>query len=188
MSENHPQDPNPNTPENWDARWKTIGLTQDDDPWVQRRLARVAALVLPGTTVLDLAAGAALIRHKLTHAKAYVPVDFSPQALKLAGVPGIEAQCYNVPVHNDSYHTVLAMEILEHLDNPRSLITEALRIARFQIIVTVPDDRLSPEEFPYHRRTWTQYQLSDFLETFKDIAFTTFFQVPANIIAQAIVV
>lgn len=135
---------------------------------------------------MDLAAGAATIRHKLPHAQTYVPVDFSPEALKLAEVPGIEATCINVPVHNDAYHTVLAMEILEHMDDPYPVIHEALRIARFQVIVTVPDDRLPPEHFPYHRRTWTQCQLHDFLTTFSTIDFTTFFQVPANIVAQSI--
>lgn len=177
---------NPNTPENWDRRWKNIGLVQTDDVWVQHRLKKVAQLVPDQATVIDLAAGPGLIRYNLPQCPRYTPVDFSPEALKLLGGHGIVATCTDVPVPPHSYHTVLAMEILEHLDDPYPLITEALRIARFQIIVTVPDDRLPPEEFPYHRRTWDQGHLSDFLRTFPGIAFTAFFQVPANIIAQSI--
>lgn len=178
------QDPNPNTPRNWDQRWKDIGLSQHQDTWVQARLDRVATLVPSGVTVLDLAAGAATIRHKLTHVAKYVPIDFSAQALQLAGVPGIQADCIHVPVHDGQYHTVLAMEILEHLDDPYPLVREALRISCSQVIITVPNDRLPPHEFRYHRRTWTQQQLSDFLTTFPDIAFVTFFQAPVNVVAQ----
>lgn len=186
MSETQPQHPNPNTPENWNARWETIGLNQNKDPWVQQRLNKVASLIPAGATVIDLAAGAALIRHQLPHVKTYVPVDFSAEALKLAEVPGIEAQCYNVPVHNDSYHTLLAMEILEHLDDPYPLIHEALRIARLQVIVTVPDDRLPPEQFPYHRRTWNEPLFTDFLRDFKPFSHVHIFHTAANLIAQCI--
>lgn len=162
-------------------------MSQETDAWVDQRLTLVAGLITPKATVLDLAAGPGLIRHKLRDPAAYVPVDFSQEALNLAGVPGILAPCTDVPVANAAYHTVLAMEILEHLDDPHPLVYEAIRIARVQVIFTVPNDRLPPHEFPYHRRTWTQAQLADFLDTFQDIAFTTFLQAPANIIGQCIV-
>lgn len=178
--------PNPNTSENWDARWKDIGLVQTKDVWVQARLDRVAELIPDQATVIDLAAGPGLIRHKLPQCASYTPVDFSEEALKLSGIEGIVAPCTDVPVPPHSYHTVLCMEILEHLDDPRPLIIEAARIARFQVIVTVPKERLGPEEFPYHRRTWNHGQLDHFLRTFEQIGFSAIFQVPANIIAQSI--
>lgn len=180
--------PNPNTPENWDQRWRTIHLVHSADTWVNSRLTSVAELVPPNATVLDLAAGPGLIRHKLSHVVSYVPVDFSEEALKLSGVEGILADCTKVPVKDNAYHTVLAMEILEHLDDPRLLITEALRIARFQVITTAPNDRLPPKTFAYHRRTWTLSQLDEFLQSFPQIAFTSLFLAPANIIAQSILV
>lgn len=182
MSRDH--QPNPNTPENWNERWKAIALAQTKDPLVQQRLAAVANLVPPQATVLDLAAGAGLIRHGLHHPASYTPVDFSPEALKLCDVPGIQADCTKVPVPDDSYDTVLALEILEHLDHPRLVLNEAIRIASLQVIVTVPNNRLPPAQFAYHRRTWDLHQLSFFLHTFPEIIIAEFLTLSANIIAN----
>lgn len=185
MSGDH--QPNPNTPENWDARWKAIALAQNKDPLVQLRLKAVANLVPRKATVLDLAAGAGLIRHKLHDPASYTPVDFSPEALKLCDVPGIEADCTKVPVPDDSYDTVLALEIVEHLDHPRLVLNEAIRIARLQVIVTVPNLRLPNSQFSYHRRTWDQEQLSFFLHTFDEIVMVNLTVLTANIVANCTV-
>lgn len=178
--------PNPNTPKAWDSLWKGIGLSQAKDVWIQARLKIVATLIPEGVSVIDLAAGPGFIRHKLSPHSLYTPVDFSPESLKLCEVPGILAPCTDVPVPDHSYHTVLCMEILEHLDDLRPLILEAVRIATFQVIVTVPDNRLPPEQFNMHRRTWDQEQFTDFLQTFPQFAHVTFFQAPANIIGQCV--
>lgn len=178
--------PNPNTPKAWDSLWKGIGLSQAKDVWIQARLEIVATLIPEGVSVIDLAAGPGFIRHRLSPHSLYTPVDFSPESLKLCEVPGILAPCTEVPVPDDSYHTVLCMEILEHLDDLRPLILEAVRIATFQVIVTVPDNRLPPEQFNMHRRTWDQGQFTDFLQTFPQFAHVTFFQAPANIIGQCV--
>ena len=186
MSQENPQDPNPNTPQAWDSLWKGIGLAQKDDAWIMSRLTLVAKLIPPGASVIDLAAGPGFIRHKLTPDSLYTPVDFSSGALHLCQVPGLQATCTNVPTEDHSYHTVLAMEILEHLDDTHALIIETIRIARHQVIVTVPNDRLPPEQFNMHRRTYTEPFFTDFLRDFKQFAHVLIFRSAANLIGQCL--
>lgn len=183
MQKQDPQTPNPNTPAAWDSLWKGIGLAQAKDPWIQDRLTKVAEMIPEGVSVIDLAAGTGIIRHKLSVKSKYVPVDFSQKALDLCQVPGILAPCTDVPVDDNSFHTVLGMEIIEHMDKPYRLLLEAARIANHQVIVTVPDNRLPPQQFNMHRRTWTRPQFHEFLQTFDRFASIHITKTAANLVA-----
>ena len=186
---------NPNTPQNWDARWQRIGLHQLQDEWVIDRLEKVASLIPPHVEVIDLACGAGIIQRYLPIGTQYTPVDFSQEALNLAGGHGILAPCTSVPAGPKEYHTALAMEILEHLDQPEDLIHQAMALANTQCIFTVPNNRLSPKEFPYHRRTYTEQSLMELLTPFTlpqtaqfspygPFTTLTIFHTTANLIAQ----
>ena len=186
---------NPNTPTNLDARWQRIQTTQLNDGWVTQRLEKVATLIPPHVHVIDLASGPGLIQRYLPIGVSYTPVDFSPEALKLAGGSGILAHCTSVPLPPKEFHTVLAMEILEHLDQDTDLIHQAMALATVQCIFTVPNHRLSPKELPYHRRTYTQQSLLQLLHPFTlsqcaqlspygPFTSVTILHTPGNLIAQ----
>ncbi len=150
------------------------------------RVNTVSRMIPPGVSIIDLAAGAGIIRERLPRGTTYLPVDFSQKALDLCGVPGLLAPCTDVPVSDNSFHTVLCMEILEHLDQPHLLLLEACRIALHQVIVTVPNDRLPPEEFSMHRRVYKNRPFTDFLRSCGRFISIEISQTAANLVARCI--
>jgi SAM-dependent methyltransferase len=177
---------NPNTPGNWNQRWKALRLIQKGDPWVQARLKTVASLLLPQTTVLDVASGPSLIRPFLPRGITYLAQDFSFEAFTLSGEKGICSDARAIPLRDKSIHTVLALEILEHLDEERPLIQECIRVATHQIIFSVPDHRLSEKQFSYHRRTYTEGELLALLGPVRSWFSPQIFHSPGSLIARCL--
>lgn len=71
----------------------------------------------------------------------------------------IEADAHDLPIDDNSYSTVLLCEVLEHVRNPVQVISEANRVARNQVLITVPDeDRwlegANPGEHERHERVY----------------------------------
>ncbi|MBA7686306.1 hypothetical protein ES703_94749 [subsurface metagenome] len=130
---------------------------------VNERKQRVASLIPKAVTVLDLAAGVGQIRQFLHPSVGYIALDFSLAALKMNKGPRIQANINALPVKPKSVHTVIAMEILDHIDNPITFLRKIARIATRQIIVTVPDNRLPPSQYPLHRAVYTNESLTTLL-------------------------
>ncbi|HEY6780559.1 MAG TPA: methyltransferase domain-containing protein [Thermoleophilaceae bacterium] len=88
---------------------------------------------------------------------------------------GVDAQLYDggrVPAVDDSVDTVILLEVLEHLDDPAALLAEARRVARRNVLVSVPDCtqefRGVPVEFSHmldvdHRQWFTVESLERLL-------------------------
>lgn len=169
MTENTPPVKNPNTPKNWNIRWQIMPTLLLEEERDAERLRKVASFIMPNTEVLDLASGAGTIQCFLPKRVAYTPVDFSEEALKLIDLGGVLAPCTHVPLPEKEYHTVLAMEILEHIDQETDLVHQAMALAYAQCIFTVPNCQKPNNELHYHRRTYTEGSLLDLLRPFTDI-------------------
>ncbi|MCK4624308.1 MAG: class I SAM-dependent methyltransferase [Phycisphaerae bacterium] len=176
--------PNPNTPKKWDARWIEVDLPYRADPWARDRFTLVASLIPPDCSVLDVGAGPAHIRRYLKPGIYYVAQDFSPEALRRAGGNHILSGCTRIPVAEGSFDTVLALEILEHLDAPQRLIRECVRIASRQLIFSVPNNRLSPEEWPCHRAIYNADTFHQLLKDSSQFQKITYHTAPGNLVAQ----
>jgi ubiquinone/menaquinone biosynthesis C-methylase UbiE len=50
------------------------------------------------------------------------------------------ADIYSLPFEDKSFDTVTCSEVLEHLTEPEKAIRELLRVAKLQVIITVPDN------------------------------------------------
>lgn len=75
-------------------------------------------------------------------------VDINPQYIKIARSNGINAHVMkgddlNFP--DDTFDTVLLFEVLEHVDNPHKVLKEAKRVARKNILITVPNCTQIPQ-------------------------------------------
>ncbi|MCK4596908.1 methyltransferase domain-containing protein, partial [bacterium] len=147
--------PNQNTIKNWDDLWTKTGYKYPEMKPVNERKEKVASLIPKAVRVIDVAAGVGQIRQSLHPSVSYIALDFSLIALKMNKGTRIQADINALPVKPKSVHTVIAMEILEHVDNPVTFLKRIAALANRQIIISVPDNRLPPDENGWHRTTYT---------------------------------
>ena len=175
---------NPNTRQRWDELWPKVGVRFPEKEPVNQRKKAVAAMIPPHTTLLNVACGVSQIMHLLDPSVLHIGLDFSTKALHLFPGLRIQADVRALPIRTKSVHTVIAMEILEHLDDPLPFLRDLQRIARTQIIVTVPHNRLAPEKEPLHRRTYTRPTLQDLITRAIRYESLGFYFSPLNIIGR----
>lgn len=70
-----------------------------------------------------------------------VGVDVNKEYVKIARNKGVEAYVVKeqLPFNNNSFDTVIMFELLEHVQNPSEILKEAKRVAKKNILITVPD-------------------------------------------------
>ncbi len=102
-------------------------------------------------------------------------LDVVPAYVERAQALGVDAQVYDgerLPEADDGVDTVIMLEVLEHLEDPAGLLAEARRVARRNVLVSVPNCtqewRGVPVEFSHmldvdHRRWFTVDSLDELL-------------------------
>ena len=176
--------PNPNTPHNWNARWSQVYVPYKSDAWVKLRLTLIASLIPPPSSVLDVAAGPGSLKAYLHPSIRYIPLDFSRTAIHTAPKPSIIADCLHLPVKPRSFTHALALEIIEHLDNPTDFIVALAHIATQAVLFSTPNNRFPPADCPYHRTVYTQATLHQYLASTLPHARVRLFTSPGSLIAQ----
>jgi len=70
-----------------------------------------------------------------------IGVDINKEYIKIAHSKGVEAYLIkdNLPFDNKSFDTVIIFELLEHVHSPDKILKEAERVAKKNILITVPD-------------------------------------------------
>ncbi|GAI70639.1 unnamed protein product, partial [marine sediment metagenome] len=70
-----------------------------------------------------------------------VGVDINEEYIKIAREKGVEAYIVKetLPFADDFFDTVIMFELLEHVHNSDEILKEAKRVARKNILITVPD-------------------------------------------------
>ncbi len=86
--------------------------------------------------------------------------------------PDIVGDAHSLPFKNKAYDIVCLDEVLEHVTNPHTCLTEALRVARKKVIATVPwehvwDKKYKPFEHPDHMRYYEPQTFQDLLDSLK---------------------
>lgn len=149
----------------------------DADPLEQVDLALVDWVsAYAGRDVLDLGCGLGgyvkLLGERGLQARG---LDVVPAYVERAQQLGVDAQVYDgdrLPDADDSVDTVILLEVLEHLDKPATLLAEARRVARRNVLVSVPnctqEFRGVPVEFSHmldvdHRQWFTVSSLGALL-------------------------
>jgi SAM-dependent methyltransferase len=97
--------------------------------------------------VLDIGCGAgnSYAPRVAQHARSYVGVDVSAQAVELARAAGLDARVVGdaaaLPFRDASFDTTICIEVLEHLFSPHLAAAEASRVLRpgGRLVVSVPN-------------------------------------------------
>ena len=87
------------------------------------------------TSVLDVGCYEAPIRQMLGDHVEYTGID-------IVGNPDIVVnleECESLPFKDASYHTVICIEVLEHLDRLHPIMGELFRVASKEVIVSLPN-------------------------------------------------
>jgi SAM-dependent methyltransferase len=102
--------------------------------------------------------------------------DVNADYVRIARDRGVDAALIegSVPFADKSFDTVLLFEVVEHLDDPRPVLSEALRLARRNVLITTPHsgdiDLLRAQGLLYehvadmdHRNFFTRESLEELL-------------------------
>jgi SAM-dependent methyltransferase len=150
----------------------------DADPLDQVDYALVDfAAAHAGQEVLDLGCGLGGYSLELgRRGFAVRGLDVSTEYVERARGLGVEADVYDgavLPLDDGAVDTVVLLEVIEHLDDPATLLAEAKRVARRNVLLSTPNSTQSfgttPVEFSHmldldHRRTFTVDSLRELLD------------------------
>jgi SAM-dependent methyltransferase len=139
--------------------------------WLRRRIEverhgisqfiEEASRELPtGSWVLDAGAGDGRFR-SLFQGKAYISLDL-PRSEKEYGDLDLIADLHHLPIRENALDAILCTQVLEHVRDPRGVLTEFHRVLRDggNLHLTVPQG--APEhEVPHDYYRFTRYALED---------------------------
>jgi methionine biosynthesis protein MetW len=128
----------------YDTYWDTEGVATRPPPGL---LGLFERHVLPDDRCLDVGCGdggtsGVWLKERVA---AYVGVDISESAIRMASERGLDAQLISdateLPFPDDSFDLAVCTEVLEHLFEPQRALAEIRRVLRLggRLIVTVPN-------------------------------------------------
>lgn len=155
-----------NSPEVWDHLWKSEG----EDSWrvgaLEEVYDRIVQLCPRGAQVVDLGGGRGFLARRLMKEKGchVLVVDHSIVALEAAREAGCRIASMNLAdgprvaswLTGFKPDVVIATEVLEHLpEDAREAILDAIGMSIKFAFLSVPNDRLGPDEEPQHTCKFT---------------------------------
>lgn len=162
-----------NSAEKWDRLWKDEGLDSWRGVALEQVYGRIVQLMPRYSQVIDIGGGVGLLAKQLreqSNCDAEV-WDISPEAVETARSLGIKAHAFDV--EKDFYEipkgtVVVSTECLEHLSEKarHELLTRAAKSG--QAFISVPNDRLGPDEEPQHTVKFTALEYKRYLEQYFD--------------------
>ncbi len=163
---------NLNTPEYFDHIWHLPGIHKYDATRL-REFMRHSKL---GDRVLDVGAGvfgfAQYVMEKMHLDRDLVAVDFSLEAGRLThqhtpALPYVQADTSALPFPNNCFDTVGCGELIEHMEDPRSLVKELFRVCRLggwvviSTVDTLCDAARLHGDYPEHLWEFTPRELRE---------------------------
>ena len=103
------------------------------------------------TSILDVGCGEGVVTERLAHRTGAptIGVDLGDEALRdewrtreRESLTFRAASAYDLPYADGSFDLVCALEVLEHLERPRTALAEIGRVARRAVLVSVPREPL----------------------------------------------
>lgn len=152
-----------NDPDKWDELWDEEG----DDTWRGRAMApvydRIVALFPEGLSCVDIGGGRGLLAQRICdERKSYATVaDHSPTALAAAEEKGLATVRLDLesepPIPATDVY--VATEVVEHLTADARARLLAAMTSAMGAFISVPNNRLGPDEEPQHTIKFTAMSL-----------------------------
>jgi ubiquinone/menaquinone biosynthesis C-methylase UbiE len=132
----------------------------------------VASEYVTNKSVLDLGCGAGYGSSLLTKSSSYVGVDVSASSIESAmktygpfGAEFLVGDCSNLDIPSHSFDVIVCFEMLEHIDDPESVIREAKRLLKKDgIFISSTPDKVEynrfltePNQYHLHEMTFEEY-------------------------------
>lgn len=150
-----------------------------------------------GQELLDLGCGLGGYSKTLAdRGRKLIALDVNEKYVEIAKKLGVDARHYDgrkIPLPDNAVDTIFMIEVMEHIPNPENLLSELRRVARKNIIVTVPNCTQtfkSPVTFTHmldvdHRNFFTQESLRELLSReFHDVQVTQVVPVDRDLAAE----
>ena len=155
-----------NTREYWNTVWAREGL--ETKRLYKELYKRVLEFIPKGKKILDVGCGVGVLLQRIKeekNPKELAGMDISDVAANFVRQQGIKAAVASlphIPAEDDEFDICVSTETIEHLTWDRESIKQMLRVAP-EIIITVPNNVLSPEQEPEHQRTYTKKGLEEIM-------------------------
>lgn len=112
-----------------------------------KKIKKLTPLDTDSVLEVGCGAGYSLIEFKnnFKEGTSFSACDIDPKLVDLAKEKNPEVDCrtasiYELPYEDNSFDTILCLEVLEHLENPEKALSELSRVAKKYIIVSTPNE------------------------------------------------
>jgi len=151
----HMNNANINTPEYWDDQWAGRGEHGERKERILPYYEQLAEMC-KGQKVLDFGCGRGDLLAMLDKtAQRADGIDHSQVAVDFCRGRGLNAELGTTELNGQHYDTILATEVMEHLDDDAGFIRTALDHCK-RLIYAVPFNCLPPSIEPEHQRCYTR--------------------------------
>ena len=115
------------------------------------RFSNIVEFIPPNAKVLDVGCLNGnlynFIKEKRRNINSFTGIDLSEKLIELAATRFPEqvwkvTDCHSLPFEDNSFDVVTALEIIEHIEEPKKLIQEMMRVTRpnGSVIITTPNN------------------------------------------------
>lgn len=161
-----------------DNLWKRLSLSETN----RERIEETVGMIPKGvTSIADIGCGSGLFLNYIkenTDISRLIGVDFSEDAMKMLKVDRKVGDITNIPLEDNSYDLVSALEVLEHLDleEYKKAKEELVRVSKRYILISVPFAEKLEDEFVKCPKCKTNFNKSHHKRTFDEQAMKALFE------------
>ena len=122
----------------------------------------------PKETIIEVGAGSAINLKGIQGKKTAIDInDYGKEEAEKQGITYIIGDAKKLPFKDNSFDTIIALDILEHIEDDMAAIKEWERVAKKRIILSVPAYQWlwsHHDEINHHKRRYTQKQLRELIK------------------------
>jgi len=161
-----------------DNLWKRLSLSETNRERIEETVKMIPEEV---NSIADIGCGSGLFLNYIKenrHIPHLIGIDFSEDAMKMLKADRKVGDITNIPLEDNSYDLVSALEVLEHLDlqEYKKAKEELARVSRRYILISVPFAETLEDEFVKCPKCKTHFNKSHHKRTFDEQTMRSLFE------------